>query len=135
MTAAAAAVAAPSQATTFAELWDELKTDALNAWQVVKSDVQQWEGAIVPVVKADLVTVLGQFKTVALNTVMQLATAEFANLTGAQKNTITTNTIVQAALANGKQIGIQDAQMLAQQAYNGLGAAVAALGGPAAPAH
>lgn len=111
-------------ATTFAELWAEIKTDALNAWQALKADVTAEEHKIVPIIQQDLVVVLSQFKTLAINTVLMLATMEFNNLTGAQKNTITANTILQAAIASGKQLGKQDAIMLAQQAFNELAASV-----------
>ena len=55
---------------------------------------------------------------------MSLATAEFANLTGTQKNAITVNTIVQSAIAAGKTLALQDAQMLAQQAYHAVATSV-----------
>ena len=118
----AAVAAAP--ATTFTELWDELKTEALNLWQAAKNDVVAVERTIVPVIETDITTVLSQFKTVALGTVMSLATAEFANLTGTQKNAITVNTIVQSAIAAGKTLALQDAQMLAQQAYHAVATSV-----------
>lgn len=115
---------ATAPATTFSGLWDDLKTEALNAWQAVKNDAVALESKLVPVVESDIATVLSQFKSVAINTVMTLATAQFANLTGAQKNTITVNTVVQSALAAGKTVALQDATMLAQQAYNALASTV-----------
>lgn len=118
---------ATAPATTFAGLWDDLKTEALNAWQAVKADAAALETSLVPVVESDIATVLSQFKTVAINTVMTLATSQFANLTGAQKNTITVNTVVQSALASGKTVALQDATMLAQQAYNALASTVATI--------
>lgn len=111
-------------ATTFSELWAELKTEALNAWQTVKADALALEHNIVPVIEADIATALSQFKTVAVNTVMSLATTEFANLTGAQKQAITLNTIVQSAIAAGKTVAIQDAKVLAQQAFNAVASTV-----------
>lgn len=112
-------------ATTFSQLWDEIKTAALNEVQSVKNIIVQWEGRIVPTIEADLVTVLSQFKSLAVNMVTTLAAAEFANLTGGQKQTITVNTIIQSALAAGKPVALQDAQLLAQQAYQAVKAAVA----------
>lgn len=106
--------------TTFVGLFEELKTDALNAWQAAKNTAVALEHSIVPVVEQDLMVVLGQVKTVAINMVMTLATSAFSNLSGGQKNTITTQAIVQAAAAQGKTIALQDAQMLAQQAFNAL---------------
>ena len=114
-------------ATTFAELWAELKTEALNAWQSVKAEVQTIEHNIVPVVESDISTILSQLKGAAVNTVMTLAQQEFANLTGTQKNTITVNTIVQAAVASGKTILKQDAAVLAQQAYQAVATTMAAV--------
>lgn len=110
--------------TTLSQFWETLKTDALNLWQTVKADVTAEAVKFEPIVEADLVLVLSQLKTVALNTIMALATAEFQNLTGTQKNTITVNTIVQSAVASGKTIALQDAQLLAQQSYNALATAV-----------
>lgn len=111
---------ASSAPTTFAALWDELKTDALNLWQSVKNEAIAIEHDLVPVAEADIVAGLAQFKTLALNTVLALAQNVFAGLTGTAKNAITVQTIIQTAAAQGKTIALQDAQLLAQQAYNGL---------------
>ena len=105
-------------ATTFSELWEEIKTAALNVVQTVKADLVQWEHNAVPVIEQDLVLVLSQFKAFAVNMIVTLATEEFQNLTGAQKNTITVASIVSAAKSAGKDLAVQDAQLLAQQAYN-----------------
>ena len=107
-------------ANTFVELIEEIKTEALNLWQNLKGQALSFEHSIVPVIEQDLVLVLGQFKSLATNMIMTLAQAEFANLTGGQKNIITVNTIVEAAKAAGKPILLQDAQLLAQQAYNAI---------------
>lgn len=116
MPTATAVTVAP--VTSFAALWDELKTDALNLWQSVQGKAVAAEAKIVPVIEQDIMLVLSQFRSVATNMVMTLATAEFNNLTGAQKNTITAATIVSAAKAAGQSVLQQDAQMLAQQAYH-----------------
>ena len=105
-------------ATTFSGLWDELKTEALNAWQNIKTEAVALEQKFVPVAEADIATGLSQFKTLAVQLVLSLAGQEFANLTGSQKNTITTASIIATAKSLGTQIVQQDAAMLAQQAYN-----------------
>lgn len=105
-------------ATTFSELWEEIRTAALNEVQSLKNTLVQWEHNAVPVVEADLVLALGQFKSFAVNMITTLATAEFQNLTGGQKNAITVQTILSAAKSAGKDLAVQDAQLLAQQAYN-----------------
>lgn len=107
-------------ANTFSGLWDELKTEALNTWQAIKNDIVSLEHTLVPVVEQDIALVLSQFKGVAVQMIMTLAQAEFANLSGTQKNAITVATIVNSAKAAGKQLAIQDAQLLAQQAFNAL---------------
>lgn len=112
-------------ASTFSQLWEEIKTTALNEVQSLKNTIIQWEGRIVPTVEQDLVLVLAQFKSLAVNMVTTLAAQEFANLTGGQKQTITVNTIIQSALAAGKPVALQDAQLLAQQAYQAVKQAVA----------
>jgi hypothetical protein len=111
-------------ATTFSQLIEEIKTEALNLWQGLKTEVLTFEHNIVPVIEADLVLVLSQFKGLATSMIMTLATQEFANLTGGQKNTITVNTIIEAAKAAGKPIVAQDAQLLAQQAYNAIASTI-----------
>lgn len=114
-------------ATTFAQLWDELKTEALNVVSNLKAEFISFEKKAVPVAEADISAILSQLKGIAVSTVTTLATQEFANLTGGQKTTITANSIMQTAIAIGKPIGQQDAAMLAQQAYYGFNDAVATL--------
>jgi hypothetical protein len=108
----------------FSGLCDELKTEALNAWENLKSkgeaEVQLIAKGLGPVIVAEAATVLSQFKSVAISTVMMLAQAEYANLTGAQKNGITANTILQAAAASGKALALDDAKTLAQGAFDAL---------------
>lgn len=111
-------------ANTFADLFEEIKTAALNAVQSLKGKLVQFEHDAVPVIEQDLLLLLNQFKGVAVSLVTTLAQQEFENLTGAQKNTITVQTIVASAKAAGKDIAVQDAQLLAQQAYNAVKYAV-----------
>lgn len=124
MSSTATAASAP---TTFSALWDDLKTDALNLWQNVKAEATTIEANLAPTIEADVVLVLNQFKTFALNMVMTLAGQEFANLTGTQKNVITVASIIATAKAQGTTIVAQDAQLLAQQAYQGLASTVATI--------
>lgn len=114
-------------ATTFAQLWDEIKTEALNVVQNLKAEFVTFETKAVPVVEADLVAIFSQLKGIATTTAATLATQEFANLTGGQKTTITLNSIMATAVALGKPIVQQDAQMIAQQAYHGTQDAIATL--------
>lgn len=111
-------------ATTFTELASEIEIAALNAVQSLKNTVVGWEHTLVPVIESDLVLVLSQFKGIAINMVTTLAQQEFANLSGTQKNTITVQTILQSAIAAGKPVAQQDAQMVAQQAFNAVVSAV-----------
>lgn len=113
--------------TTFAALWEDLKTEALNLWQSVKNEATAIEASLVPTIEADVVLGLSQFKSFALNMVMTLAGQEFANLTGAQKNVITAASIVATAKTQGTVIVAQDAQLLAQQAYQGLASTVSTI--------
>jgi len=110
--------------TGLAGLFDELKTEALNIWENIKNeavhDVEVIAEKLGPLVKSEAAILLGQLKTIALNTVVSLAQAEFDSLTGAQKHTITANTIVQAAIASGKSVALQDAKTLAQGAFDAL---------------
>lgn len=107
-------------ASTFTQLWEELKTDALNAWQHVQSEVLVIERNLVPVIEQDLILVFSQVKTTAINMILTLATQEFQNLTGGQKNTITVQTVLAAAKTAGKELALQDAQLIVQQSYNAL---------------
>lgn len=105
-------------ANTFQELLDEIKTEALNVWENVKAKFIAEEAVIVPVIEKDVALVLSQLKPVAFNLITTLAGVAFNNLTGTQKNSITAGAIVGAAMAQGKTLALQDAQLLAQQAYN-----------------
>lgn len=111
-------------ANTFADLWEEVKTAALNAVQSLKGQLVQFEHAAVPVIEQDLLIVLNQFKGLAVNLVTTLAQKEFENLTGTQKNVITVQTILASAKTAGKDLAVQDAQLLAQQAFNAVKYAV-----------
>ena len=44
------AAAKPASPTTFSQLWDEMRTEALNLWQSVKNDAKFAQTKIVPVV-------------------------------------------------------------------------------------
>lgn len=105
-------------ATTFEGLWTELEDGAKALLAEAGEKLQEIEANIVPTIEADIVMVLSQFKDLAIQTVMQFASAEFANMTGQEKNGNVVTTVFQAAEAAGKNIAIQDAQLLAQQAYN-----------------
>lgn len=111
-------------ASTFTELFDEIKTVALNEVQSLKNTLVSWEHTLVPVVESDLILILSQLKGIAVSMITTLAGQEFANLTGGQKNTITVQTILQSAIAAGKPVATQDAQMLAQQAFHAVVSAV-----------
>lgn len=118
---------AASKATTFAELWDQTKTAALNVVQNLMGKLKTFEAKAVPVIESDLVAILAQLNGVATATAATLATQEFSNLTGGQKQAITVNSIMATAVALGKPVIEQDAQMLAQQAYHGTMDAIATL--------
>lgn len=110
----------------FVNLFDELKTEALNLWENLKNSAASEVNLIVselgPVVKSEVAVVLSQLKSLAINTVVSLAQTEFSNLTGDQKHSITVNTIVQAALVQGKTLALHDAAVLAQGAFDALAA-------------
>jgi hypothetical protein len=101
-------------ATTFAELWSELKSDAAASVAAVKAEAVALETQIVPVIESDIVLVLSQLKQLAIDTVL---TAAKEALTGGEKLGLVVTTVLQAAEAEGKAIAVGDAQMLAQQAY------------------
>lgn len=110
----------------FVSLFDELKTEALNLWENLKNTAAAEVNLVVselgPVVKSEVAVVLSQLKSLAINTVVSLAQTEFSNLTGDQKHSITVNTIVQAALVQGKTLALHDAAVLAQGAFDALAA-------------
>lgn len=103
---------------TFEELWTELKADAEAEWNALKAKAVEFEHTIVPVIEADIVAVLSQFKTLAIQTVLNLAQAEFNALSGAEKQSNVVTTVFQASEAAGKAVAIQDVRMFAQQAYD-----------------
>lgn len=112
-------------AVTFAELGQELVADAKAAWAKLKAEATEIEHDIVPVAEADIVAVLSQFKQLAIDTVLKFAAAEFGSLTGNEKQGNVVTAVIQAAEAEGKTIALQDAAMLAQQAYDAVKTAAA----------
>ena len=116
---------AAAPATTFAQLWDNLKAEAVTEIAKLKADAVAFEANIVPTIEADIVTVLDQFKSLAINTVLKFAQAEFANMSGEEKLGNVVTTVVQAAESAGKSIALGDAQTLAQQAFNAVSGALA----------
>ena len=108
-------------ATTFAELWTELKADAVAAVAAVKADAIAIEQQIVPVIESDIVLLLGQFKQVAVAAVLSAASQ---GLTGNEKLGTVVTAVFQAAEASGVTIALNDAQMFAQQAYNAVATAL-----------
>jgi hypothetical protein len=111
-------------ANNFADLWNELKAEAVAEVAKLKADAVALEKSIVPVVEADIATVLSQFKTLAIQMVLQMAQGGLAAATGAEKQGVVITSVFQAAEAAGKQIAIQDAQMLAQQAFTAVATAL-----------
>lgn len=107
---------------TFSSMFADLKTEAVAEWEKLKgeaaADVAYIAASLGPVIKSEAAVVLSQFKTVAIQTVIMLARQEYATLTGAQKNGITANTILQSAYASGKSVALQDAATFAQDAFD-----------------
>jgi hypothetical protein len=109
---------------TFADLWTELKAEAVSQIAALEADAAVVEANITPIVESDLVALFGQFKTLLISTVLNLAKAEFSNLTGQEKQGNVVTTVFQAAEASGVSLLLSDATMLAQQAYNAVGASL-----------
>ncbi len=112
-------------ATTFAGLWDELKTEAATAVATLKADAKALEANIVPVIESDVAAVLSQSKGLAITLVTQFAGEAFQTVSGAEKIGTVATAVYQAAIGAGKNIAIQDAVMFAQQAFNAVAAALA----------
>ena len=112
-------------ASTFSELWNELKAEAVAEIAKLKAEVADFEHTIVPVIESDVASVLSQFKNLAVTTVLNLAKAEMSVLTGAEKQSTVVTTVFQAVEAAGKEVAIQDVRMLAQQAFDAVGSALA----------
>lgn len=106
------------------EFLAELKTEALNFFQNAKQAAlnvfQNSVRAVEPVLQAEALAAMSQLKTLAINTVGMLAQSEFSNLTGGQKQTIAVGTVMQGAVAQGKQLLVGDAVQFVQAAYNAL---------------
>ena len=108
-------------ATTFSELWTELKADAEAAVSAAKANLVSLEQNIVPVIESDLVLVFNQLKGLAIQAVISAAAS---SLSGNEKFGTVVTTVFQTAEAQALNIGIQDAQLLAQQAYLAVASAV-----------
>lgn len=104
--------------TTFSGLWDDLKAEANTLVQGAIAEGKKLEETIVPLIEADAVAVLSQFKTLAIQTVISLGAGELSALSGQEKQSTVVTTVFQAAQAAGKQVAIEDVRMFAQQAYN-----------------
>lgn len=109
-------------ASTFSDLWTELKADAAAEWATIKAEAVQVENSIVPVVEADLVAALSQFKQLAITTVLNLAKSEFDVLTGQEKQSSVVTTVFQAAEEKGVQLGISDVRGFAQDVFTAVAA-------------
>lgn len=118
MSAAGIAAAAVAPTITFSGLWDDLKAEAKALVQAAIDEGKKLEATIVPLIESDAATILSQFKTLAIQTVISLGAAELSALSGQEKQSTVVTTVYQAAQAAGKQIAIQDVRMFAQQAYN-----------------
>lgn len=118
---------AVSTATSFSELLEELKTEALNFWQNAESNAVQIFNTgvkdIEPVVEAEVVVVMGQLKSLAVGVVGALGNAALSSLTSGQKLSTAASAIVQAAEAQGKTLALADATNLAQGAFNAIATA------------
>lgn len=118
MSAVGTAAAAPTPTLTFAGLWDDMKAEAKSLVAAAIAEGKKLEATIVPLIESDAATILSQFKTLAIQTVIALGSAELSALSGQEKQSTIVTTVYQAAQAAGKQIAIQDVRMFAQQAYN-----------------
>lgn len=111
-------------AVTFPDLWGELKSEASAEWAKLKAEAVSFEHTVIPIIEADVVAILSQFKTLAVQTVLSLAQAEFAALSGSEKQSTVVTTVFQAAEAQGLNVAIQDVRMFAQQAYDAVATTV-----------
>lgn len=112
-------------ASTFADLWTELKAEASAEVAKLKADLVSIEHNILPVIETDVATVLSQFKGLAISLVVQFAGDAFKAVSGEEKLGTVVTAVYQAAVGAGKTLAIQDAQLFAQQAYNAVATAVA----------
>lgn len=112
-------------ARTFAELFIELKAEAIAEWAAIANKVVEFEHTIVPIIEADIVAVLSQFKTLAVKTVIEMGAAGMAQLSGGEKFGTVVTRVFMAAQAAGKQVAIEDVRLLAQQAFNAVSGALA----------
>lgn len=108
--------------TTFAQLAADLEAEAKSVLANIETGLSTIEANIVPIIEQDVATVLGQFKTLAVQTVLQMAQGVNAALSGQEKLGTVITTVIQAAEAAGLQIALEDATMFSQQAYNAVAA-------------
>lgn len=124
-------------ATTIADFWLELKTDASIEWARVKTaaaaveaivvkDALAVEKAIEPIVEAELVAIMSALKQYALTKVLELAGEEYAALSGQEKQSEVVTHLIQIGEGFGADVGgilITAARTLAQTAFVALGLA------------
>lgn len=111
---------AAAPATTISGFFEEMKAEAaakLKALEAEGSAVVQRISAAGAAMEKEIVKDFGEFKSLAIDTVTQLAEEGYEFLTGDEKNTRTVATILKAASDKGIQMAVADAQVLAQLAY------------------
>ncbi|HVZ60665.1 MAG TPA: hypothetical protein VG892_07760 [Terriglobales bacterium] len=107
-------------ATSFAGLWADVQAEAKKLWAAAGAELKAFEAAFVPAAEQDLAAAGSALYKLAVNMAWTLATQEFANLTGGQKNAITVTSIKQAAITAGTPLVNGVAEKLAEDAYQAL---------------
>lgn len=101
----------------FSDLITRLEADAKAEWQRVEAAGEQIVQELVPVVEDAFSSAVADFGQLAVATVISFMKAEFAVITGQEKQGNVVTALIQTAEAQAKTLAIGDAQALAKSAY------------------
>lgn len=101
----------------FRDLIAQLEGFAATEWKKVEAEGRQIEQELVPVLEDGFAKAVADFGQLAIQLAVSFMSAEFAALTGGEKNGRIVTTLVQEAERQSKALAIQDAQALAKNAY------------------
>jgi hypothetical protein len=111
---------AAAPATTFGGFFEELKAEAAAKLKALEDSGSALFHRIADAgaaMEQEVVKDFGEFRSLAVDTVMQLQEEAYEFLTGDEKNTRTVATILRDAEAKGIAMALADAQVIAQLAY------------------
>lgn len=113
---------------TLTDIAEKLEGFAETAFDTAEKDVIAAAEALAPVLEDTFETVVAQFGSLAVTTVMNLFGAAGAGFSGTEKANLSDTTILQAAKEQGVTLLAQDVTALVKNAYVAVNAKLASIG-------